>query len=197
MSKMTTQQHERAELICVLKKEAQYASHPRPRDAMMKAAALLAADAQAGGEAVARVVRDGATVRLEWASADAAHNAKPGELFAHPQPQSVAQGFSARRRDDLMPGTMEIIGPDGHGLTVANSHGSPAYRLLHKLATAILSASQAAPAAAQVAQPLTEDAVFHDDLIMAANADAGLDMARIMQFVRATEAAHGIGKDQG
>lgn len=50
---MTTQQDERAELIRVLKDESQYASHPRARDVMMKAAALLAADGQAGGEAVA------------------------------------------------------------------------------------------------------------------------------------------------
>lgn len=54
-----------------------------------------------------------------------------------------------------------------------------------------------AQAAAQVAQPLTQDEVFADDGIMEANSDAGLDMARIMQFVRAVEAAHGIGKDQG
>ena len=42
---MTTQQDERAEVARVLKDEAQYASHPRAKDAMMKAAALLQADA--------------------------------------------------------------------------------------------------------------------------------------------------------
>lgn len=36
-------------------------------------------------EPVARVVKDGATVRLEWTSADAAHNAKPGPLYTAPQ----------------------------------------------------------------------------------------------------------------
>lgn len=45
---MTTQHDERAELIRVLKDEAQYASHPRAKEAMMKAAALLAADGKAG-----------------------------------------------------------------------------------------------------------------------------------------------------
>lgn len=45
---MTTPQ-ERAELVRVLKDEAQYASHPRARDVMMQAAALIDADA---GEAV-------------------------------------------------------------------------------------------------------------------------------------------------
>lgn len=86
---MTTQQDERAELIRKLNSiAAQQAKCPYPIfgsvEVMRKAAALLEADAN-GGEAVARVVRNGATVRLEWASADAAHNAKPGELFARPQ----------------------------------------------------------------------------------------------------------------
>jgi hypothetical protein len=59
---------------------------------------------------------------------------------------------------------------------------------------ATLSASPAAPAAPAEREPLTEQQVFDDDGIMEANADAGLDMARIMQFVRAIEAAHHIGK---
>lgn len=41
-----------------------------------------ASEPAAGDEPVARVVRDGATVRLEWASVHAAHNAKPGSLYA-------------------------------------------------------------------------------------------------------------------
>jgi hypothetical protein len=41
---------------------------------------------QEPAEPVARVLRDGATVRLEWASVEAAHNAKPGPLYT----QSVA-----------------------------------------------------------------------------------------------------------
>lgn len=41
-------------------------------------------------EAVAEVIRDGATVRLQWASADAAHNAIPGPLFASPPLQADA-----------------------------------------------------------------------------------------------------------
>jgi hypothetical protein len=38
-------------------------------------------------EPVAKVVADGATVRLEWHSVDAAHNAKEGNLYADPQPK--------------------------------------------------------------------------------------------------------------
>ena len=33
-------------------------------------------------EPVAQVIQDGATVRLEWVSVQAAHNAKPGPLYA-------------------------------------------------------------------------------------------------------------------
>lgn len=42
--------------------------------------------APAAAEPVARVVPFSATVRLEWASVEAAHNAKPGPLYASPQP---------------------------------------------------------------------------------------------------------------
>lgn len=49
----------------------------------------LSTPAAADGEPVAEVIRDGATVRLQWASIKAAHNAKPGHLFAA-APSAVA-----------------------------------------------------------------------------------------------------------
>lgn len=113
---MTTQQDERAELIRVLKDEAQYASHPRAREAMMKAAALLQADAK-GGEAVAlhEKVKWGAqtygpllraaidllaavdarheeTGTLKYTIPYGAVNALRDALTAHPQQQADAQG---------------------------------------------------------------------------------------------------------
>jgi hypothetical protein len=53
----------------------------------------LAPAPQEPAEPVARVLRDGATVRLEWASVEAAHNAKPGPLYT----QSVADAQDAGR----------------------------------------------------------------------------------------------------
>ena len=49
--------------------------------------------AQPEQEPVARVVEHGATVKLEWASADAAHNAKVGNLYTTP-PQRTWVGLT-------------------------------------------------------------------------------------------------------
>jgi hypothetical protein len=48
------------------------------------------------GEPVARVEPFGATVKLEWTSVEAAHNAKPGPLYASP-PSSVQPEKEERR----------------------------------------------------------------------------------------------------
>ncbi len=53
----------------------------------------LARAAQPAAEPVARVWRDGATVRLDWDSVKAAHNAKPGPLYTHPAPAAEPPGI--------------------------------------------------------------------------------------------------------
>lgn len=214
---MTTQQDEREELIRKLNFAADnnlmlpsaYA------EAFRKAAALLAADGQAGGEAVARVVRDGSTVRPEWTSADAAHNAKPGDLYTHPRPQAVAQGRKLWLWKNFVGGKPEYWAFDnpyptrmdcGDPQTIGEPCGYAIFKpsrcgrvqwTEESVMLGILNASPADPAA-QVAQPLTDEQWLkkwtHET---GERLKPGVKRDRLLWLFKFAErAAHGIGKDQ-
>jgi antitoxin (DNA-binding transcriptional repressor) of toxin-antitoxin stability system len=77
------------------------------------------------GEPVARVVPFGATMKLEWASVEAAHNAKPGQLYASP-PSSVQPEKEERRplsdeqRRDLLAAALYIASENDKDATLTS-----------------------------------------------------------------------------
>lgn len=198
---MTTQHDERAELIRHVNQVADALCDERLR----KAASLLAADGKAGGEvrycyecgtvgAVGEGKRDCCP---DGSHAGYVHPAiaKQAQAGFYPsletrsqQSAQVAQGWR------LVP-----VEPTEkmRGLLQWFDRGSPAQIKAGWLK--VLSASPAAPAAAQVAQPLTTEKINNIKTHIAGLAficeitDTG---QLVDHVVRAVEAAHGIGKDQ-
>lgn len=224
---MTTQHDERAELSKEEKALGAFLSamHDckldggKMRAAMLKALGL-AADAQAGGEAVAWRTEAAKWLRMKaeerratnrqyprhvecypewklralWISwladeleADqesAPPGLEPWQDDAHPQPKAVAQGWKPVPVEPT--DAMVVQGLSASGRDVMESDVEDIYR-------AMLSASPAAPAAAQVAQPLTDEQTA--DLWNASKRENLVD--HVHEFKSAIDAAYGIGKDQG
>lgn len=161
---MTTQHDERAELIRWLELEAiPHRPGSHSRHMLLKAAALLAADAQAGGEAVA--VTDEMAYAFHRALTDGAISAEEVEEiktglraalanYTRTQPQAVAQGWKPVPVEPT--DAMVVQGLSASGRDVMESDVEDIYR-------AMLSASPSAPAAAQVAQEIEQLIRERDD----------------------------------
>lgn len=211
---MTTQHDELAGLIERLTASADWLEHgAKTADVplasgpdLRKAAALLAADAQAGGEVVAYMWQHDETGRIGFVEAEQINNGwqelnprckviRP--LYTHPQPQAVAQRWRDWVEQRLLNWRQQKVNRSGDQLALDDFMDKQSLDDLidyvcseYEGPDPMPSASPAAPAAAQVAQPLTDQ---QREQIAAKWRGRNWTLGDIIDAV---EAAHGIGKDQ-